>query len=485
MKRQLIVLMGVLCSNFAIGQNETDALRYSFLNYGGTARFMSTGGSMSALGADMSAITINPAGMGQYKRGDFSFTSNFTNTGSNALYNGTSASDDRFNFNITNIGGVFAAPVSNGSQWRAVQFGYAYNRTNDFQSNDIIKGTHNNSQLDVFADFGKGIDPSELNSGIEAYDVALAYDAFLIDYDSANGVYTPYYSTDEIEQTKTIRRRGAQYSSDFTVSGNFADKFLVGGSFGFPTIRYNERSTLNERFVGDTLPMGIEDYDYTFENNTRGTGFNAKLGVIIIPHESLRFGLAVHTPTWYSLTDRYNASISARSNGTEYDLSAPEEGLYDYDLRTPGRLIGSVGVLIGKRGFVSAEYEYVDYASAQLDNGGGSYGFTNENQAVRDNYESVGNLKIGMEFRMTNYWTIRGGYAQFGSPIKNDITESKNLRVNYSGGIGYKDRNFSLDFAYVLSKRATDYYLYDPNIVNAASLERTLGQFAITAGFRF
>jgi hypothetical protein len=490
MKRQLIVLLGIVCSNFAIAQNETDALRYSFLNYNGTSRFVGTGGALGALGADLTAISINPAGMGKYSRGDFSFTSNVTSNGVNTLYNGTSTSDNRLNFNISNIGGVFAIPVSNGSQWRNFQFGYTYNRTNDFQSNTIIKGNHNNSQLDVFADYGQGLLPDNLFSGPEAFDAGIAYDANLLEFDSTSMSYRPWYSTSDVTQTKSIERRGAQYASDILFSGNYENKILIGGSIGFPSIRYKERSVYTEQFADDTTQYDLNEYSYTKNLETRGSGFNMKLGLIIMPHPAVRIGLAVHSPTWYGMSDRYTSSISSQFADDSFnktDIQSPE-GFYEYRLKTPARFIGDLGFVIGKRGFVSAEYEYVDYTHAKLNhsyNGGDNYSFGAENDAVKNNYQGASNIKVGGEFRVTNHWSIRGGYALYGSPIKSDVVDFDASRTNYSGGFGYKDRNFTLDFAYSMSKNTEDYYLYDPSITNSVKVDNTQSNFMVTAGFRF
>ncbi len=42
-------------------QNVGDAVRYSQFEYGGTARNIGVGNTMGAIGADMSAISSNPA----------------------------------------------------------------------------------------------------------------------------------------------------------------------------------------------------------------------------------------------------------------------------------------------------------------------------------------------------------------------------------------------------------------------------------------
>ena len=78
-KKNIILLLTlVFAIFFAAGtqaQNEEDALRYSQLfDAGLTARSLSMGGAFGALGADMSEMSINPAGIAVYRRSVFSIT---------------------------------------------------------------------------------------------------------------------------------------------------------------------------------------------------------------------------------------------------------------------------------------------------------------------------------------------------------------------------------------------------------------------------
>ena len=52
----------------------TDAVRYSLLDVGGTARSVGIGGAIGALGADFSVLSTNPAGAAAYRRSEFTFT---------------------------------------------------------------------------------------------------------------------------------------------------------------------------------------------------------------------------------------------------------------------------------------------------------------------------------------------------------------------------------------------------------------------------
>ncbi|MBK8146132.1 MAG: hypothetical protein IPK62_14665 [Bacteroidetes bacterium] len=75
MKRNLwtsiLLLIYTLQSN---AQDEFDAIRYGYTNYGGSARSASISNAMGSVGGDFTSLSINPASIGVYRRGELSFT---------------------------------------------------------------------------------------------------------------------------------------------------------------------------------------------------------------------------------------------------------------------------------------------------------------------------------------------------------------------------------------------------------------------------
>ena len=74
--RNFILTVGLV---FFVGivlkaQNAEDALRYSSTFLTGTARYTGLGGAYGAVGADFTSLSSNPAGIGLYKKSDFSIT---------------------------------------------------------------------------------------------------------------------------------------------------------------------------------------------------------------------------------------------------------------------------------------------------------------------------------------------------------------------------------------------------------------------------
>ena len=165
-------------------------------------------------------------------------------------------------------------------------------------------------------------------------------------------------------------------------AANMDDRFYLGGSLGIPIVDY-------ERFTKyrESNPSGNPDnnFDY-FESNdyltTKGFGVNAKLGLIFKPQEAIRLGLAVHTPTFYTLTNRQTTDItSATENYTSQpvrkvsstDLTGGEQGETLYTATGPWKAIFSGSYVIREvndtrrqKGFITADIEYVGYPGSSF-----------------------------------------------------------------------------------------------------------------------
>jgi hypothetical protein len=177
---------------------------------------------------------------------------------------------------------------------------------------------------------------------------------------------------------------------------------------------------------------------------------------------------------WYTSTD---AQL-----GPDFNRKDSPTGEYLYELSTPMRAIGSAAIIIGSAGLISADYEFVNYSKMRLR--APDYNFTNENNNIRNNYQSTYNLRLGTEWRVNNF-NFRGGYALYGSPYKDEINDG--MLSNISFGIGYTESNFGLDLAWVSGNMSQDYYLYSSEnwTTNATTQKIMSNQFVLTTRFKF
>ena len=92
----------------------------------GTARSMAMAGAFTSLGADLSSMSINPAGLGMYKGNDISITPMMSMQRSMNSANDYN-SNKKNKFSIANFG--FAANVYEGEgDILSITFGFGYNR---------------------------------------------------------------------------------------------------------------------------------------------------------------------------------------------------------------------------------------------------------------------------------------------------------------------------------------------------------------------
>jgi hypothetical protein len=482
MKRLMIILifMGSLPTLFS--QNSTDALRYSRILYGGTARFQGLEGAFGAVGADFSSIATNPAGLGLYNSNEFTFTPLLRLTDSKADYNGELNRDNRFNGGMGNLGLVFNHKSKNSSGLMSYNVAFGMNRQNNFSNRVFIEGVNNkNSLLTQYVGVlnSSYYTPNDINAAYP-FDIALAYNTDLIYLrDSANLLYANDAPNGGVIQQKTITTRGSMNEFEMAFGANLFDKLYIGATFGIPLITYYETTNYQE-IKNDTSVHYFQSMSFDEELKTSGTGFNFKLGLIYRPANWVRIGAAIHTPTYFGfMRDSWDSRMTAEFDNNTVNTSSSPMGSYDYQMTTPFRAIGSIAFIIGNFGLVSGEYEYVNYSQANFH---ANSSFSDVNNEIEHKYGTPLNLRFGTEWRIANF-RVRGGFGYYGSPYQSGINNGEIYSASF--GIGYRGKHFFFDQAYHWSQMKEDYYMYDPSLVNPALITTTSYSLVTTFGVRF
>lgn len=486
MKKTFAILITALISLSAFAQNENDALRYSLINYGGTSRFTGMSGAYGAVGADFSSLSQNPAGIGLYRKSEFSITP-LLNTGSTqSNYLDTKNSDFRNTLYLGNVGYVMSVKLNenNGSHLRQVNFGFGMNRLSMYNNRIIIANKYNDNSL--LLNYFKETDPKNPDLGnLDDYGSGLAYDVHLIyqNLDDTADVWRVDLPSGPLSHT--VETRGGTSETVLSAGTNFDDKLFLGVTFGFPRINYQEESVYTESDDNHASPY-VKSFQRTEYLNTKGSGFNFKFGFIYNPVDFIRIGGAIHTPTVYNdMTDSYGAAMTANydqppltsSNSTRFESS--KDGSYDYKISTPMRAIGSLAVIIGQSGLISADYEYVDYSSARLR--AKNYNFLDENNTIRSDFAAANNIRVGTEWKAGVY-AFRGGYALYGSPYKGESTTGLGSRQGYSFGFGIREKAYFIDFSFNHMVTKDNYYIY--GYTPASDNKYISNSYSFTLGFR-
>lgn len=485
-----ILLVTLLLGATSFAQNEEDALRYSLTYFGGTARNMGYAGAMSALGGDFSNAAQNPAGLGRMTKSNFSFTQNIevNHVNTDFFSENTKATQAKYNFSNISYVKAYELNPNKFKNWYSVQFGIGMTRVKSFNQDMEYTGTTDSSILHSFIAEANGT-PEDRIYDWHPFSAALAYETYAID-PGPNNTYTTQFNSGQAIQNRRINRTGGINEFNvLTVSGNYANKLLVGASFNFLRVKYSEFSKHEETYTDDSL--WINSIDYRSQLDIEGNGLNARIGLIYMPKPEFRIGVAIETPTFFMMQDYWWNDMVTQTDDGERNIDPINKptGSYKYNVTTPFKANASFAALIKNYGSIGAEVEFVDYAGAKLADkrfADSPYDFDTENQQIDNIYRSVLNAKIGLEARFTKQFYGRLGYAFYGSPYTKTSGNNRTPVQFITAGGGYNFGVVYLDFAYVLQKRNEDYYAYDPNINGSMSnMNVTNSRIVFSIGARF
>jgi hypothetical protein len=471
----LIVFLGF--GFYSYSQNAQDALRFSQHYYGSTARSLSLSGAFGSLGGDFSSLSINPAGMGVYRKSEFTFTPSFGYNTALSTFNTAKLEDFNYDLGIGNIGliGSFSTERDNG--WKSFNIGFGYNKLNDFERVTAIKTIDaNSSMLDQFEnDINNGLEPTGTNLAIRSGLIYLMNENSNIWMSDITG--TDYGQT----LRHSVEENGYIGEYLFSAGANYEDMIYLGGSLGISSVRYNQITTHEEIDVEDNI-LQLNNFSYQQDLEISGSGVNFKAGVILKPVNWLRLGAAIHSPTFYNFHDTYSAAMESDLDSFSFEpQSASSE--YDYELYTPPKFIGSASIILGKVALITADYERIDYSKAKLRGGGDGYTFAAENEGIQWIYDVSNNYRLGTEFRFGAI-SLRAGYAYFDSPYKSgELNQDADYQA-ISGGFGINNNSFYIDFGYSHYFGTEEYVLYQTPAA-IASTDFVNNKLLCTVGFRF
>ncbi|MEM1215653.1 MAG: hypothetical protein AAGJ82_08215 [Bacteroidota bacterium] len=429
----------LLTSVTLVAQNASDALRYSWFDPTGTARHLGAGSALGALGSDFSVMSTNPAGIAWIRKTQLTFSPGLSISNADAVLTNDPAQplseDTRIRLNIPNAGVV--ACMSSQSM-ETFNFGVGITRIADFTDRISYDGSSPGSIVQRYSELANTF-------GLEEPEAAAANATEILIED--NGIFFTDYTGFEgipLRRSEEINRRGGIAEITFGFAGNVENRVLWGFVVGSPQLNFSEERTYRETDETGTVP-GFETLEIRENLVASGTGLNAKFGLIVRASQAVRVGAAIHTPTFFQIDEDFSTTreYDYNFNGQAFFGQSMEEGGFNYRIRTPWRLSGSAGVIIQRKGFLSAEVEYVNYASNQFQYEGFSEAERIVNQEVSDSLSTSLRLRLGGEFAHQNY-RFRAGYGTQNSPI----TSNDDRVQDFSLGVGLQKDSYSIDLGY-------------------------------------
>lgn len=497
MKRILLFTSVFIISvGVARAQGEMDAYKMSSSELTGTARSVAMGGAFGALGGDISGIAVNPAGIGVYKSSEAVTTLNFQNTGienTDAILG--KFKKNKFKVDFNNL--AFVSTIAlNSDEVPLLNVGFSYNRIKSFDRKYRTIGADMNNSITDFmaykANRGKYTE-AELEDSKSNYPwdydwlAVQGYNSYLLLKEEGRTDYKSRIPKSyETGTDLYVREKGSISSYDFNIGTTISDMLSIGLTLSVTDVDYKIYSSYIEDYYDRNNEgkwvAGLEQANHI---KTDGTGWQVGVGLIFKPIHEIRIGAAYHSPTWYDMTDHYISDIfhdlknipgmPASYNNRE-PVESPE-GEYDYKMHTPDRWTFSVAGVIGSTAIISVDYELTNYKNMRLKDtrwGYSDIANSGTNDFIKQDFRMASTIRAGIEFKPTQQFSIRAGYAFMQSPLQKDFKANRREVVtvgttthyvldghtyHYTYGLGYRfTKNFYTDLAFVYKTQKSDLY---------------------------
>lgn len=540
MKIQYYLLAATLFSLPVAAQETYENANLTSTGLNGTARYVGMGGAMEALGADVSTIGSNPAGIGLFRRSQLSVSGGLLMQSNGKEY----GDGKKTNASFDQIGFVYTTRASRGSN---LNFGFNYTKGKNFDfllnaSGKLGNGSQNNQS------YLKHVLGSENYGGFDVRKKDDAYIGFAspqanfvswtwnqLDYLYFNTLLpdatTAGKFNNYLADSYTFDKASTGYvgNYDFNISGSIQDQFYLGLTFGLKDVHYDSESRYNER-----LSNGVGDVSVLDIRRITGTGFDITAGIIVRPiaGSPFRIGAYVKTPTWYDLTTSNVTRIDRNTNTGGKNDWGEVPNSYDYKLWTPWKFGLSLGHTMGNYLALGLTYEFEDHSTldSRINDGGyyndyyGTYYETSSadksmNKHTKQALKGVSTLKMGAEYKPTSNLALRLGYNYISPKYNKDAQKDPTIVspgsayssstdfVNWDStnrftfGIGYQINKFNVDLAYQYSMQKGTFYPFSTmnfsihdtatgnttsysNQAVGAKVDNNRGQLLLTVGYR-
>ena len=433
---------------------------YSGNQINGTAKFNAMAGSMGALGGDVSAIAVNPAGLGVFITSSVNGTLSINNTKTTSSLANASNSYDLSNTNLGQLGGVVVFETSKTSPWKFINIGVNYSNRN---IEEYIETPGNSG----YSFQGSNLEDTSGNT--------------------VTGTFT--------SQGHAYNRTGHLTNMNIALGGNYDNKFYVGGSLNFKgaSIVQYDSALLGLDLDNTSYYLDKQGTPYSEDSN----GFSLSAGVIGKLNNNVRLGLSLESPTWWSLNRVYNEAYVSSKDNLYYADTYTE----DRTLTTPMKATLSGAFVANKNFAVNVDYTLGVTKPKYKVQGPPE---TQLNSFFNSDYKNLSELRVGAEYRYNNF-RLRGGYGIANSPFDSKAGFSDlyiGKRETLGVGVGFDFNSFYIDASYnkininstnvygggeyynANNNGDVNFFIYNPNDFTS-KLKDVRDNINLTVGFKF
>ena len=452
MKKTAITILLALCTSGLFAQTAYDALMLSENSYEGTARSVAMGNAFTALGGDLGAVTINPAGSAMASYSQITLTPGLSIASSTAKgispyengdlpYFQRNMKSSLTKMDIPNIG--FTMNFDTGRRNGVIRWtvGFVVNKTADYNQDVYANGLNSTTSFIGRMAYEASRDGYYLDE-LDSYDSGIPW-KYVTGYKSA--MFDPFddiyvaatekvyddktcFVAGELEQSYGRRTSGGKYEYLINVGMNISDYIYLGVNLGMNTMNYSYEEYFKEQAVNsNNFHVELKDdhgnvvsssyfnrMKYKSAYSLSGSGIFAKFGIIANPAKGFRIGATLQTPTRTEIRENWEdegETVFTGPNGKTWSSISPY-GENTWTFRSPLRASFGAAYTFGQIGTISADYEYSNYGKLRYLSSAYTDRSTLEyiNDDMLNCYGASHNVRAGIEIKPIPAFAIRAGY---------------------------------------------------------------------------
>lgn len=405
-------------------QGLDDIMLYGRMDPLGTARSTGLGGAMTALGADLGAIGVNPAGLGMYRSSDMSLTLGLGAGGANNSFAGESSVTAVPHLIVGQIGGALTTPM-NSPHFRRGTFAFSYRPLKDLHQRAEWAGEQEGESLTQQLALQANGTPFDSLWYQHPFDANLAWYTYLIDtVAGTTDQYDPAFVEDQVQQRLRRDRSGRMGETSIAFGTTYHDVLHIGMAIGLTSVEMERVDVYSEQKMLGASPL--DRFTFNDRLEVSGSGAFWSLGLILQPKSSpVRLGWSYRSGSVLSIDDFYSVDATANfSDGNGYEWNSPDSYI-QYRIRTPRQQRLGLSWTIGKSALLTMDYQRSDFRSSTFTSNDLFIDDVNRIQSELDSAFAVEqHFRGGMELRFDENWRFRmgGGWRSQAADPKADLT---------------------------------------------------------------
>lgn len=520
----LFILL-IFSVHIARSQQVLDAIEMGRFQPTGTARIMAMGGSSNALGGDITSLYHNPAGLAQYRTNEAIISPGLFLNNISMRYNESDFKDNRTRMNLGATGFVLSIYHEKKGKIKKTNIAIGISQTANYNSDFHYSGINRNSSFSE--KWTEELISNNIRNfsdalGFSPTGASLAVENYLVDSIVSNSEIVGYKTNANINkmnlnQSFSYRTSGSANEISLGIGSNKTEKLYYGITIGIPFLQRTESTTIKEQDMSGDNDNDFDQFTYTEQITTKGTGILIRGGLLYKPFEYFRVGFNFQTPAFYTLTRTADAqletSVENYARKINNDNTKPQQFRtstkeinngnlysYDYNFVTPWQMSLAMAYVFREtydvkkqRAMITATVDFVNHRATRfyssntqnVQNTADFYSALNND--IKEIYKPAFNFSIGGEIKFHTIM-FRGGFRYQQSPFENNALPGVNgYQIIPSAGIGYRDKGIFADLAYshAFSDGIHFPYILSGNIYPYANATNTNGQILLTLGCKF